>query len=287
MGVLLLPRQNFGTRAYIEFIFKLTISSKNAALSNVEDTQIRLERQIRRLKGNMRSILPVNLGWALREEKVCSSLVMSSRFWLAPSAKVNKRAIKAAFTLSKKLSPCILFIGEVDALFSRRSSDDKPWRRQALTQYLQEMGGLAISENSPFVLGLMNKPLDLDEAFLRRMPFRVQFKLPGSMERRKILELSLKESDLDPSFDMDSLVQSTEGYSGSDLCSLCGQSAFKFGMDHVRCKADDNDQETISTTIQLKNHHFDEALRSLHLSVTFPSSEDTVAFNRLFDSEGP
>ncbi|PWY89596.1 AAA-domain-containing protein [Aspergillus sclerotioniger CBS 115572] len=176
--------------------------------------------------------------------------------------------IKAAFTLSKKLSPCILFIDEADALSCQGFVDVIPWRQHDLTQYLEEMDGLASSKDAPFVLCATNKPLDLDKALLRTMPLKVQFKLPGSMERRKILEVFLKESDLDPSFDMDSLVHATEGSSRSDLHSLCGQAALEFGIDHVSSKTDKNGQETASIIIKLKNRHFDKALCNFRPSVT-------------------
>jgi SpoVK/Ycf46/Vps4 family AAA+-type ATPase len=39
----------------------------------------------------------------------------------------TEKKISAAFSLAKKLAPCLLFIDEVDALFYRRSGTDKSW----------------------------------------------------------------------------------------------------------------------------------------------------------------
>ncbi|OJJ30182.1 hypothetical protein ASPWEDRAFT_701433 [Aspergillus wentii DTO 134E9] len=172
----------------------------------------------------------------------------------------TQKSIKAAFSLAKKLSPCIIFIDEVDAVFYRRSSEDEAWQRQALTQFLQEMDGLLTGRDTPLVLGATNRPDDLDDAFSRRLPHKVMFELPGEEERRKILNLFLKKSDLDPSFDMDSLVQSTDGYSGSDLRSLCAEAALIFATEHVNSQQP-GDDGVISCKIVLKNDHFTEALR--------------------------
>ncbi|KAE8152647.1 P-loop containing nucleoside triphosphate hydrolase protein [Aspergillus avenaceus] len=194
--------------------------------------------------------------------------------------------IQATFSLARKLSPCVIFIDEVDALFYRRSSHDASWRRQALTQYLQEMDGLSSSKDSPFVIGATNKPLDLDEAFLRRMPFKIQFDLPTADERRKILDRFLTPSDLDTSFDMGQLIKSTKGCSGSDLRSLCGQAALKFGIENVPRSEDVNEDTTLAPIkIQLTNHHFAEALQRQGSSVSDRSRNDIRIFNQMFNPQ--
>ncbi|KAF4990598.1 hypothetical protein FGRMN_8357 [Fusarium graminum] len=60
--------------------------------------------------------------------------------WLGETEK----AIAAAFSLGQKLSPCIVFVDEVDALFFRRSDNDSVWHRQALNQFLQSMDTAAM-----------------------------------------------------------------------------------------------------------------------------------------------
>ncbi|OAA49188.1 ATPase family AAA domain-containing protein 1-A [Beauveria brongniartii RCEF 3172] len=138
----------------------------------------------------------------------------------------TEKYIKAAFSLARKLEPCIIFLDEVDALFYRRASDDRSWQRSALTQFLQEMDGLGAGQpGAPFVLVATNRPGDLDTAFLRRLPQKIYFELPDTAARAQILRILLNEEDLSPDVDIDELAALTDGYSGSDLKSVCAEAA--------------------------------------------------------------
>ncbi|KAM3506602.1 hypothetical protein MY10362_002256 [Beauveria mimosiformis] len=138
----------------------------------------------------------------------------------------TEKYIKAAFSLARKLDPCIIFLDEVDALFYRRASNDRSWQRSALTQFLQEMDGLRAGQpGAPFVLVATNRPGDLDTAFLRRLPQKIYFELPDTAARSQILRVLLNEEDLSPDVDIDELAALTDGYSGSDLKSVCAEAA--------------------------------------------------------------
>ncbi|KAF5662636.1 ATPase family AAA domain-containing protein [Fusarium denticulatum] len=64
----------------------------------------------------------------------------------------TEKLIKAMFSLCSELSPCILFIDEADALFSKRKSGDNNWTRSRINQFLHEMDGLSTGQDGPFVL---------------------------------------------------------------------------------------------------------------------------------------
>ncbi|KAK6528236.1 hypothetical protein TWF281_009483 [Arthrobotrys megalospora] len=146
----------------------------------------------------------------------------------------TEKAIRAMFSLARKLHPCILFLDEVDSLFYRRAGNDKSWERSALAQYLQEMDGLA-AENStnkaPLVIVATNRPGDLDEAFLRRLPYRVLMNMPSEKERQQILEKMLPPDNLADGVDLADIARRSEGFSGSDLRTLCGQAALSWATE--------------------------------------------------------
>ena len=194
----------------------------------------------------------------------------------------SEKRIAGAFSLARKLSPCILFIDEVDALFYRRSSYDVSWQRGNLTQFLQEMDGmdLASDKDAPFVIGATNHPMDLDEAFVRRLPYRVMFTLPGLEERKQILKIFLKDDDLDPLVSIDAIAQHTEGLSGSDLRSVCGETALDFAIESM--KSNKNNGEPIR--LQLDNGHIARALQKVQPSVTARSHKSIDEFNQQFNT---
>lgn len=91
------------------------------------------------------------------------------------------------FSLARRLSPCVVFVDELDALFGARLSRESGSslaHRGVITEFMQEMDGLKSSkESNVIVIGATNRPFDLDDAVLRRLPRRLLVDLPGEKER--------------------------------------------------------------------------------------------------------
>jgi SpoVK/Ycf46/Vps4 family AAA+-type ATPase len=128
--------------------------------------------------------------------KECGARMMS----VQPSHVVDmyfgesEKLVRAVFSLARQLSPCIVFIDELDAVFSERSngngcSADKA-QRAIVTEFLQEMDGILSKQDSVIVIGATNRPFDLDEAILRRLPQRILVELPGEAQREGQFNLS-------------------------------------------------------------------------------------------------
>lgn len=76
------------------------------------------------------------------------------------------------------------------------------------------------------ILGATNRPQDIDEAILRRMPKKFPIALPTANQRRAIFGLTLKETKIDaPEFDSELLVKLSDGMSGSDIKEACRDAA--------------------------------------------------------------
>ncbi|OOF96768.1 hypothetical protein ASPCADRAFT_129837 [Aspergillus carbonarius ITEM 5010] len=202
--------------------------------------------------------------------------------WLGDSEKT----IQAAFSLARKLAPCVLFIDEVDGLFSQRTSGSKRWERETINQFLQEMDGIDTKQNSPMVVGATNRPQDLDEAFMRRLPHKVLFSLPTQHQRHGILQTLIKKSDLDPSVSLEEISQTTTGYSGADLKELCSQAIIISASEHVAnrkaSKEDEQATERLDTLI-LKPHHFAKALKRIRPSCPDGATREVRKFAQRFN----
>jgi SpoVK/Ycf46/Vps4 family AAA+-type ATPase len=205
----------------------------------------------------------------------------------------TEKYIKAAFTLSTKLYPCVLFIDEVDSLFYRRSSNDTSWQRSALAQFLSEMDGVSRSEKAPFVVVATNRPADLDEAFYRRLPQKIFFKLPDADSRARILNLFLMKEDLDENVDVAALARQTEGYSGSDLRNLCAEAALLWAIEQVRdIPLNKEEGEGAHGQIGMKKlklelGHFTKALKKIRPSVSGQVIKELQEFAERFSLELP
>ncbi|KZO95693.1 AAA-domain-containing protein [Calocera viscosa TUFC12733] len=141
----------------------------------------------------------------------------------------SEKLVRGVFTLARRLSPCIVFLDEIDALFgarvSARESGGAIAHRQVITEFMQEMDGLRTKEGGVIVIGATNRPFDLDDAVLRRLPRRLLVDLPGEKERGEILKILLRDEFLAPEVDVYALAKRTEGFSGSDLKHLCVSAA--------------------------------------------------------------
>lgn len=132
----------------------------------------------------------------------------------------GEKNVKAIFTLAKKLNPCVVFIDEADAIFcSRTGSSSRTSHRELINQFLREWDGM--NDLSTFIMVATNRPFDLDDAVLRRLPRRLLVDLPTEQDRLAVLKIHLKDETLDSSVDLAELARRTPLYSGSDLKNLC------------------------------------------------------------------
>ena len=76
------------------------------------------------------------------------------------------------------------------------------------------------------VLAATNRPSELDEAILRRLPQAFEIGIPDRKERVAILKVVLKGERTEDDIDLDSIAAMCEGYTGSDLLELCKQAAY-------------------------------------------------------------
>lgn len=184
----------------------------------------------------------------------------------------DEKLIHATFTLARRLGPCVVFIDEIEALFGKRS-ESHSLHRATLTEFLQEMDGLKTAAenraNKIVIVGATNRPQDLDDAVLRRLPRRVLVDLPDTAERAKIIKHYLTGEKIDDTVDIPALAERTPHYSGSDLKHLvfsAALSAFKDSVPdlwsaHTQKKnvvGDDAGKKLPQRVIG--SHHFDKAL---------------------------
>lgn len=76
------------------------------------------------------------------------------------------------------------------------------------------------------VLAATNRPSDLDEAIMRRLPQAFEVGLPDHQERAEILKVILKDEMVDPDINYMYIAGLCRGFSGSDLFELCKKAAY-------------------------------------------------------------
>ncbi|PFH50653.1 hypothetical protein AMATHDRAFT_144519 [Amanita thiersii Skay4041] len=175
---------------------------------------------------------------ALAKEAGCRMMMVSPSDVMDMYVGEGEKLVKAVFSLARRLSPCVIFLDEIDALFgarmSARESGGAIAHRGVITEFMQEMDGLKSSkEDNIIVIGATNRPFDLDDAVLRRLPRRLLVDLPGEKEREEILKILLRDEQLATDVDTKDLARKTDSFSGSDLKHLCVSAALDSIKEHV------------------------------------------------------
>ncbi|XP_062115969.1 uncharacterized protein LOC133830079 isoform X2 [Humulus lupulus] len=141
----------------------------------------------------------------------------------------GEKYVKAVFSLASKIAPSVVFVDEVDSMLGRRENPgEHEAMRKMKNEFMVNWDGLRTKDTERvLVLAATNRPFDLDEAVIRRLPRRLMVNLPDAPNRAKILKVILAKEDLSPGVDFDAIASMTDGYSGSDLKNLCVAAAHR------------------------------------------------------------
>ncbi|KAI8279928.1 Mus7/MMS22 family protein [Colletotrichum sp. SAR11_240] len=195
----------------------------------------------------------------------------------------SEKNVRALFSLAKKLSPLVIFIDEADALLAARGQRNRAAHRETINQFLREWDGM--NDTKAFIMVATNRPFDLDDAVLRRLPRKILVDLPLKQDRASILRILLKGEDLDDSVSIDDIARQTVLYSGSDLKNLCVAAAMTAVQEESEEAAKHTGPEpyVFPPKRTLRKHHFDKALKMIAASVS--EDMDSLKSIRRFDEK--
>jgi cell division protease FtsH len=174
-------------------------------------------------------------------------------------AGLGASRVRKLFSKAKKIAPCIVFIDEIDAIGSRRTSNSggESENNQTLNQLLVEMDGFE-SDETIIVLAATNRPEMLDKALLRPGRFDRQITIPAPdlLGREEILKLYAKDKKLDDDVDLHEIAGDTAGFTGAELSNLLNEAAIIATINgHKKITKSDIEAANKKITVGLEKHN--------------------------------
>ena len=181
---------------------------------------------------------------------------MSGSEFIEMFAGLGASRVRKLFDKARKMSPCIVFIDEIDAIGSRRTagSGAESENNQTLNQLLVEMDGFG-SEETIIVLAATNRPEMLDKALLRpgRFDRQITIPAPDKKGRKEILKIHSKDKKLADNVDLESIAEDTAGFTGAELANILNEAAIiATKLEHKKIERDDIEEAVKKVTVGLE-----------------------------------
>jgi cell division protease FtsH len=144
-------------------------------------------------------------------------------------AGMGAARVRRLFAEARKLTPCVIFIDEIDALGRQRGRGNDSAsadQDQTLNQLLVEMDGFD-QLAGVVVIASTNRPDILDTALTRpgRFDREIAVNLADARGREEILKVHAQGLKLEEGLDLRWIARGTPGFSGADLANLLNEAA--------------------------------------------------------------
>lgn len=180
------------------------------------------------------------------------------------------KRVKEVYDIARKMSPCFVFIDEIDSVASKRGMSPgggNDEREATLNQLLTEMDGMN-TEGTIITIGATNRPDLLDSAVTRpgRMDRNVRIGSPDVKGRREILNVHFKNKPISSEVDLDALARLTVGMSGASLSNISNEASIFAAREG---------------TGKIMNRHVQEAFDKLAIGIRLTEKDSSTETNRL------
>lgn len=181
----------------------------------------------------------------------------------------SERNIAKLFETANKQDKAIIFVDEMDSLFSKRGKDSNNDSR--VNEFLQQMDGFSKKNSNLLFLGATNRPWDIDDAALRSGRFSEKIYVPlPDIETRKFLFQNYLEKDLIEDVNFDKLAEMTEYFSAADIAECSDKSKDDPLMECIRTH----------TFLKVSQANIEKAILDMKKNIIIPDINDYINYSK-------
>lgn len=250
--------ESIGGYKYIkDFLVRYVITPcKNPALAKEFGVEIPKGILLFGIEGTGKTILAKALG----KELSLPVVQFHSAQYRSKYFGETEQRVKSAIKSIKELSPCIIFIDEIEHLGYRPSGEtDSGTSQNVFTMLLSFMS----EEHKSIIIGTTNKIESLDPAFMRagRIDFYIPQMLPDAEARKEIFKVHttvVRHIPVEKDIDIEKIISKTHMWNGAEI-ELLIKTASTIAFNDVI----ENNNKKINVTIE----HFNEAFKERHVDI--------------------
>ena len=232
------------------------------------------------------------LAQAVAGEAGVNYLYASGSQFIEMFVGVGASRVRDLFKRAKELSPCVIFLDEIDAIGRQRGAGlagGNDEREQTLNEILTNMDGF-IQNEGIIVIAATNRVDILDSALTRpgRFDRIINVGLPDLEGRKKIIDIHFDKKPLSketPKY-LDEIAKLTSGFSGADIANLANEAAIlSIRNNHTSITNDDiyNAFEKKTIGLQVENDMRSDSIINLVSAHEIGHAFIAYFFNDLFD----
>lgn len=182
----------------------------------------------------------------------------------------SERNIANLFETANKQDKAIIFVDEMDSLFSKRGKDSNNDSR--VNEFLQQMDGFSKKNSNLLFLGATNRPWNIDDAALRSGRFSEKIYVPlPDIETRKYLFQNYLEIDLiEDNINFGKFAEMTEYFSAADIAECCDKSKDEPLMECIKT----------GKVVKISQNNIEKAIFDMKKNVIVPDIHEYVKYSK-------